>query len=137
MMPISRLLIFIPPPLSEIPWWVSGLGCRLAEHVLDQITHLLNISFDSDVMVPFFLGKSLPNLVLARLEDLVFELDDLRSTFCAHMTALRNLSPAKLFLLFVIPGLKAASGEVGTFDWMSYGHVQPIKPCEPLRAIRT
>ena len=55
-------------------------------------------------MIPFFLGQSLPNLVLARLEDLVFQLDDLRSILCVHMTALRNLGPAKLFLLIVIPG---------------------------------
>ena len=55
-------------------------------------------------MVPFFRGQSLPNLLLTRLEDFVFQLDDLRSILCVHKTAFRNLRPAKVLLLIVIPG---------------------------------
>ena len=55
-------------------------------------------------MFPFFRGQSLPNLVLARLEDLVFALDDLRSILGAHKTAFRNPSLAKVLLLVVVPG---------------------------------
>ena len=55
-------------------------------------------------MVSFFRGQSLPNLVLARLEDFVFGLDDLKSILGAHKTAFRNLSLAKVLLLVVFFG---------------------------------
>ena len=72
--------------------------------MLDQTKLLLNHPVDGDVHHSVSPGQSPTNLILARLEDLVFELDDLRSILCVHQTTLPFLSLAKLLMLVVIPG---------------------------------
>ena len=47
-----------------------------SEHVITQTKQLLNISVDGDLHRSLFLGQSRINVVLARLEDWLFELDD-------------------------------------------------------------
>ena len=72
--------------------------------MLDQTKLLLNHPVGDDVHDSISPGQSPTNLVLGRLDDLVFELDDLRSILCVQQTTLRNLSLAKVLLLVVIPG---------------------------------
>ena len=79
-------------------------------HVLDQAKQLLSIPVDGGAHGSTFRGQRWPRQVLARLEDLVFELDELRAVFCAHKVTLCNIRLAEVFLLVVITGKKPASG---------------------------
>lgn len=67
-------------------------------HVLDHAKQLLSISVDGDVHGSIFRGQRWPRQVLARLEDLVLELDELRSVLYAHKMTLCNIRLPEVFL---------------------------------------